>query len=72
MICSEVRATKMVAILLALGIKSAEAMSKEEACRLYSRTTRGVRSTGKPMSPFELGRVGRQKRRARNTHRGKR
>lgn len=42
-LCDEIRATRMVALLLQLGIASANAMSKEEACREYGRLTRRSR-----------------------------
>lgn len=45
-LCDEIRATRMVAMLLQVGIASANAMSKEEACREYGRLQRR-------MNPFK-------------------
>ncbi len=52
--CDEVRATRMVAMLLSLGIQSANAMSKEEACREYAKLQRRVNSSGVYMTPAQL------------------
>ena len=67
----QLNAAKMRAELISLGVKSAESMSDEEACRLYSRVKRGSRA-GVPTSMMEAIKKGSQQARARNTHRGKR
>lgn len=72
MLCREVRATKMVAHFLSLGMKTANDLSVEEACRLYERIRRGAYAKPYGMSATELDRVGRQRRRAKQTHPGKR
>lgn len=70
----ELRKRKVVSLFKALGMPKAkvEEMTEEEACREYSRIERMTWSRGVPMGPAELQRVGLQRHRARNTHRGKR
>jgi len=72
MLYRELRASRMIALLAQMGIKSAVDMSLEDACRSYSRLRRGVENIGVPMSPAVLAHKSRQRRRARQTHRGKR
>jgi hypothetical protein len=66
------RASQLIATLLQLGIKTAKDMSLEEACRMHARARRGVNRLGAPMSLPALVQKSRQRRRARNTHPGKR
>lgn len=42
MIMRELVATKMVVILKMMGVKSAESISIEDACKLWSRTQRAA------------------------------
>lgn len=72
MLCREVRAAKAVATLLALGIKTANEMSTEEACRVHARAQRGARSTGRTKPLALLVAESSKRRRARITHPGKR
>lgn len=68
----EINARKIVEHFKALGIKTAESMSVDDAVRVYSRVKRGTWSRGYYMSPAELDKKSRQRRRARQTHKGKR
>lgn len=72
MICREVRAAKFVAQLLSLGIQSANSMSTEEACRAYERIRRGARNSGPAKSLAQLVAESGKRRRAKQTHPGKR
>ncbi len=70
--CKEARAVKMILLLKQMGIKSAESMSLEDACRQYQRVKRAVESTGVAMGPAQLAAKSTQRRRAKQTKRGKR
>ena len=72
MLFREVRASRMIALLAQIGIKTAKDMSIEDACRSYSRMDRGMNARGPGMSPAQLADYSRKKRRGRVTHRGKR
>lgn len=72
MLMRELRATKMVATLKVMGIKAAEAITVEDACRLWSRAQRAAFSTGEPMHPAQLASYSTRRRRAKITHPGKR
>ncbi len=72
MLCREIVKEKMIAHLKELGIKTADTLSVEEACQWYSRVKRGIASTGVHMPLATLITKSRNKRRARQTHRGKR
>lgn len=70
--CQEVRASRMIALLLQMGIKSAADMSIEEAARAYRRMRRGVESSHVSMGPGQLASWATKRRRAKQTHPGKR
>jgi hypothetical protein len=70
--CQEQRAIRMITIMKSLGVKSAEDMSLEDACRTYSRVQRGTVNNGVPMSAAQLAHASARRRRARQTHPGKR
>lgn len=72
MLCREVRATKYVATLLSMGIKDANDLKLEEACRGYERVRRGARASGPAKSLATLVAESTKRRRARQTHPGKR
>lgn len=72
MLCREVRATKYVATLLSMGIKEANDLTLEEACRGYERARRGARASGPAMPLSVLVANSTKRRRARQTHPGKR
>ncbi len=68
----ELRGTRMVALLLQMGIKSAKDMSLEEASRQYGRLRRATENTRDPLGPVQLAAYSQKRRRARITHPGKR
>jgi hypothetical protein len=68
----EVRATKMVAMLKLSGIKSAEEISLEDACRLWGKVSRAAFHTRAGMDPLSLATWSTRRRRAKITHPGKR
>lgn len=71
--CQEVRAARMISIMESLGVKSAKECSVADACKFYSRVSRGANKIAQPpLPPAILQQKGRQKRRARQTHPGKR
>ena len=71
-LCREVRATKYVAGMMALGVKVDQDISVEEACRRYERIRRGAiaQPYGLPLAALVANSV--KRRRAKNTHPGKR
>ncbi len=73
MLYRELRASRMITLLAQLGIKSAKTMSMEDACREYARLRRSVEGTKR--DPMPLGVLvdrSAKRRRARQTHPGKR
>jgi hypothetical protein len=70
--CAEYRATMMVLALKQMGIKSAEEITLEDACRLHAKAIRAQFSTDRPMGPAQLAVLSRKKRRGAITHPGKR
>ncbi len=69
--CDEIRATRMVALLLQVGIQSANAMSKEEACREYARLQRRMNPfKGRPMNLQQLAAKSSYNRRRKKNRRG--
>jgi hypothetical protein len=70
--CQEVRASRMIALLKQMGIKSAEEMSLEDAAKSHRRMRRGVESCGQALPLAQIVARSSRRRRAKNTHRGKR
>jgi hypothetical protein len=62
----------MIALLMQMGVKSAEDMTLEEACKAQRRMRRGVESSGISLAPATLAARDLRRRRAKNTHKGKR
>lgn len=71
-LCREIRATKYVAGMMALGVKVDQNISVEEACRRYARIQRGATSKpyGQPLAALIANST--KRRRAKITHPGKR
>jgi hypothetical protein len=73
MLYKELRASRMIALLAQLGIKSAKEMSIEDAVRQERKLRRSMDNVGSvPMSLGALAAYSTKRRRARQTHPGKR
>lgn len=72
MLYKELRASRMIALLAQLGIKSAKEMSLEDAARQERKLRRSMEKRGEPMSAAALAARSTKRRRSRQTHPGKR
>lgn len=71
--CQEQRAIIAITLLKQIGIKSAEAMSIEDACKMHARMHRASNASNRPqMGAAQLSKFSEKLRRARVTHPGKR
>lgn len=70
--CQEIRASRVIALMLQLGVKSARDMSLEDASKQERRMRRAVETTGIAMGPAALATRDLKRRRAKVTHPSKR